>query len=28
ARYNGSLGKHTYSAKVVGFWHDFWYVKP
>ena len=27
ARYNGSLGKHTYSAKVVGFWHDFWYVK-
>lgn len=28
ARYNGSLGKHTYSSKVVGFWHDFWYVKP
>ena len=28
ARYNGSLGKHTYSAKVFGFWHDFWYVKP
>lgn len=28
ARYNGSLGKHSYSAKVVGFWHDFWYVKP
>jgi soluble lytic murein transglycosylase-like protein len=28
ARYNGSLGKHTYSAKVVSFWHDFWYVKP
>jgi soluble lytic murein transglycosylase-like protein len=28
ARYNGSLGKHTYSAKVIGFWHDFWYVKP
>lgn len=28
ARYNGSLGKLTYSSKVVGFWHDFWYVKP
>lgn len=28
ARYNGSLGKHAYPAKVVGFWHDFWYVKP
>ncbi|WP_296222323.1 lytic transglycosylase domain-containing protein [Pseudomonas sp. UBA2684] len=28
ARYNGSLGKHTYPAKVIGFWHDFWYVKP
>jgi soluble lytic murein transglycosylase-like protein len=28
ARYNGSLGKHSYPAKVVGFWHDFWYVKP
>lgn len=28
ARYNGSLGKHVYPAKVVGFWHDFWYVKP
>ncbi|MGE6791998.1 transglycosylase SLT domain-containing protein [Pseudomonas guineae] len=28
ARYNGSLGKHTYSAKVVGFWQDFWYVNP
>jgi soluble lytic murein transglycosylase-like protein len=28
ARYNGSLGKHTYPAKVVGIWHDFWYVKP
>jgi soluble lytic murein transglycosylase-like protein len=27
ARYNGSLGKHAYPAKVVGFWHDFWYVK-
>lgn len=28
ARYNGSLGKHTYPAKVIGFWHDYWYVKP
>lgn len=28
ARYNGSLGKHAYPAKVIGFWHDFWYVKP
>lgn len=28
ARYNGSLGKQAYPAKVVGFWHDFWYVKP
>lgn len=28
ARYNGSLGKQTYPAKVIGFWHDFWYVKP
>lgn len=28
ARYNGSLGKHTYSSKVVGFWQDFWFVKP
>lgn len=28
ARYNGSLGKYAYPAKVVGFWHDFWYVKP
>ena len=27
-RYNGSLGKHAYPAKVIGFWHDFWYVKP
>jgi len=25
ARYNGSLGKQTYPAKVIGFWHDFWY---
>ena len=28
ARYNGSLGKHHYPAKVIGFWQDFWYVKP
>ncbi|WP_372874187.1 transglycosylase SLT domain-containing protein [Pseudomonas sp.] len=28
ARYNGSLGKQAYPAKVIGFWHDFWYVKP
>ncbi len=28
ARYNGSLGKTTYSGKVVGFWQDYWYVKP
>jgi soluble lytic murein transglycosylase-like protein len=28
ARYNGSLGRNTYSAKVIGFWHDYWYVKP
>lgn len=28
ARYNGSLGKNTYSAKVVGFWQDYWFVKP
>ncbi|MCG4453818.1 transglycosylase SLT domain-containing protein [Pseudomonas sp. MMS21-TM103] len=28
ARYNGSLGKLTYPTKVIGFWHDFWYVKP
>lgn len=28
ARYNGSLGRQTYPAKVIGFWHDFWYVKP
>jgi soluble lytic murein transglycosylase-like protein len=28
ARYNGSLGQQRYPAKVIGFWHDFWYVKP
>lgn len=28
ARYNGSLGKHRYPAKVIGFWQDFWYVRP
>ncbi|MDP3816025.1 lytic transglycosylase domain-containing protein [Pseudomonas sp.] len=28
ARYNGSLGKQDYPGKVIGFWHDFWYVKP
>lgn len=27
ARYNGSLGKPQYPAKVIGFWQDFWYVK-
>ena len=28
ARYNGSLGKTFYSGKVVGYWQDYWYVKP
>ncbi len=28
ARYNGSLGKTTYSGKVVGYWQDYWYVRP
>jgi len=28
ARYNGSLGKQHYPNKVIGFWQDFWYVKP
>ncbi len=28
ARYNGSLGQTRYPAKVIGFWQDFWYVKP
>lgn len=28
ARYNGSLGKPHYPAKVIGFWQDIWYVKP
>lgn len=28
ARYNGSLGQTRYPSKVIGFWQDFWYVKP
>jgi soluble lytic murein transglycosylase-like protein len=28
ARYNGSLGQLKYPAKVMGFWYDYWYVKP
>lgn len=28
ARYNGSLGKHHYPARVIGYWQDYWYVKP
>lgn len=28
ARYNGSLGKQAYPAKVMGFWYDYWFVKP
>lgn len=28
ARYNGSLGKAHYPARVIGFWQDFWYVRP
>ena len=28
ARYNGSLGQNRYPAKVIGFWQDFWHVKP
>ena len=28
ARYNGSLGRTTYSGKVVGYWQDYWYVRP
>jgi len=28
ARYNGSLGQQRYPAKVIGFWQDFWYVRP
>lgn len=27
ARYNGSLGQYRYPSKVIGLWHDFWYVK-
>ncbi len=28
ARYNGSLGRDRYPNKVIGFWHDYWYVRP
>lgn len=28
ARYNGSLGQLKYPTKVMGFWYDYWYVKP
>lgn len=28
ARYNGSQGQLKYPAKVMGFWYDYWYVKP
>ena len=28
ARYNGSLGQNRYPNKVIGFWQDYWYVKP
>ncbi len=28
ARYNGSLGQDRYPSKVIGFWHDYWYVRP
>ncbi len=28
ARYNGSLGKNWYPARVIGIWQDIWYVKP
>lgn len=28
SRYNGSLGKHHYPARVIGYWQDYWYVKP
>ena len=28
ARYNGSLGKNGYPARVIGIWQDIWYVKP
>lgn len=28
ARYNGSLGKPHYPARVIGYWQDYWYVRP
>ncbi|WP_028238507.1 transglycosylase SLT domain-containing protein [Stutzerimonas azotifigens] len=28
ARYNGSLGQLRYPTKVIGFWQDYWYVRP
>lgn len=28
ARYNGSLGQDKYPNKVIGFWYDYWHVKP
>jgi soluble lytic murein transglycosylase-like protein len=28
ARYNGSLGQDRYPSKVIGFWQDYWYVRP
>ena len=28
ARYNGSLGKPHYPARVLGYWQDYWYVRP
>lgn len=27
-RYNGSLGKPQYPARVIGYWQDYWYVRP
>ncbi|GGJ81081.1 hypothetical protein GCM10009304_03700 [Pseudomonas matsuisoli] len=28
ARYNGSLGQDRYPTKVIGFWQDYWFVRP
>ena len=28
ARYNGSLGKPHYPARVLGYWQEYWYVRP
>ena len=28
ARYNGSLGKPQYPARVLGYWQEYWYVRP